>query len=110
MTCESCRAKCEENDVEPPCDETGIPCQGNEIELFAENELAFEIYFLSRMEGVGQLAQDLEFATNPRLKSLTEEEACDLLEKLKVIHATVKELEEEDMKIQQSGAARAGRR
>lgn len=106
MTCEACRARCEENDVEPPCDETGRPCANNEIELLPENELAFELYFVSRMEGIGPTALELEFLTNPELKAMTEEDAWDLLEKFKVLALTVRELEAEDMKIATQNAGK----
>ena len=92
--------------MEPPCDETGRRCAGNEIDLLPENELAFELYFVSQMEGIGQLAQEIFIKTNHQMKTLTKNDAWDLLEKLKIIAVTVRELEREDMKIAAKGAGK----
>jgi len=61
--------------------------------------LAFEVYSSGRLpDGLGALGVELEMATRAELKALTEEAAQELLWKLHVIHATVLEIEADEIK------------
>lgn len=96
MTCGRCRAEHEENEQSDmvPCDESGEPCAQMLVELAPENELAFDLYHIARIEGIGALALDLELRT--RDLTMTKTEAWELLQKFYIISSTVADIDREE--------------
>jgi len=100
FTCEECRAKCDEAGTDPECDETGHPCILQEERLDPDNLLAWNLFWDRKHLG--------ESVTGFYNLDLTEEEAGDLLLKLRVISEEVTRIQIEQQK-EESERLRNGR-
>ncbi len=81
-----------------PCDETDERCELVKVELLPENELAYELYFTSRMEGIGPFALELARESDPELRRMTQAQAYELLDKFRVLASVMAEIEQEEIK------------
>ena len=102
LTCFDCRARHDEADTDPECDETDQPCHLMQVELLHENTTAWNLFWDMRHYGEGILSiHDL---------GLTQVEASDLLVKLRALQDTIMEIEHRRQKEEMDRMRRESKR